>query len=228
MRSRLCCAGATACSALRTPCGCFLKEPALASEKGAVLLGRGCHLSTALFDPTEPAMHCPHTRRLSVTETSKAWVAAWNEADAQSSVWLQLLGRQRGGPLWAAARSPEPRAQRAHAALNTARLSERCRCTVQSLHRTLRCCTWVCLAAVEQAARSLHGLPMCCASQCPPEPAPLLHSQQLTGELRWVPTASLGGGPARLRSPAHLLEGNRCTTGVLPPGSGTVTLPDTC
>ena len=71
-------------------------------------------------------------------------VAAWNEADAQSSVWLQLLGRERGKPLRAAARSPEPRAQRAHAALNTARLSERCRCTVQSLHRTLCCCTWVC------------------------------------------------------------------------------------
>ena len=34
---------------------------------------------------------------------------------------------------------------------------------------------------------------MCCASQCPPEPAPLLHLQQLTGELRWVPTASLVG-----------------------------------
>ena len=43
------------------------------------------------------------------------------------------------------------------------------------------------LAAVEQAARSLHGLLMCCASQCPPEPAPLPHLQQLTGELRWVP-----------------------------------------
>ena len=49
------------------------------------------------------------------------------------------------------------------------------------------------LAAVEQAARSLHGLLMCCASQCPPEPAPLLHSHQLTRELRWVPTASLVG-----------------------------------
>ena len=32
-------------------------------------------------------------------------VAAWNEADAQCSVWLQLPGRERGGPLRAAARS---------------------------------------------------------------------------------------------------------------------------